>query len=396
MTRLSAHEPWRRAKAKLSPLQGRQRILEQATAPTPESARLASEVTEGAPALTTKLGTITATVPTWTDPNIAFVEVHQSPVQDFEPTYGAGGTLRRRASQPGEKVVIGGLTRGSVQYVRCVDVSRAGVKAAPGPQASITVQGVEGPDIEANTVTANELIAGVLNALIVKGEQLVGAIITGGLFRTAAFGQRVEIDSAARNEIRYYSGHSAELQHGHHNVYAVDTSPGVSHSVMQWRPPYVHSGDKSLVILRGRASDYSDPSFFIMGTEAVISNARVRLEGVGAKFQTYGRWYNAGSSGPIFFNNGWANDDDTNPAGGYLDAAGVVHLRGRIKSGTIGARAFTLPADLRPSRLMDYAVPISGGGTARLEIAATGTVTVATGGAAAQTWTSLGCSFPTW
>ncbi len=47
--------------------------------------------------------------------------------------------------------------------------------------------------------------------------------------------------------------------------------------------------------------------------------------------------------------NGWVNQGgSTSPAGYYRDAAGRVYLRGDIKSGTIGAAAFVLPAGYRP------------------------------------------------
>jgi hypothetical protein len=68
-------------------------------------------------------------------------------------------------------------------------------------------------------------------------------------------------------------------------------------------------------------------------------------------------------------------------AGYYKDAAGTVRLQGAIKSGTVGAAAFTLPAGSRPLALQAYAVP-TGAGLATygaVIVAADGTVTVAVG-----------------
>jgi hypothetical protein len=68
-------------------------------------------------------------------------------------------------------------------------------------------------------------------------------------------------------------------------------------------------------------------------------------------------------------------------AGYYKDAAGTVRLQGAIKSGTIGASVFTLPAGSRPLAAQAYAVP-TGAGLATygaVTVAADGTVTVTVG-----------------
>lgn len=48
--------------------------------------------------------------------------------------------------------------------------------------------------------------------------------------------------------------------------------------------------------------------------------------------------------------NGWVQDDATDAMNiGYMkDYMGFVHLRGRVKSGTLGVQAFTLPEGYRP------------------------------------------------
>jgi hypothetical protein len=67
-------------------------------------------------------------------------------------------------------------------------------------------------------------------------------------------------------------------------------------------------------------------------------------------------------------------------AGYYKDATGAVHLQGAIKSGTVGAAAFTLPAGHRPLGSHAYAVP-SGPGPAFgvVVVAADGTVSLTVG-----------------
>lgn len=56
--------------------------------------------------------------------------------------------------------------------------------------------------------------------------------------------------------------------------------------------------------------------------------------------------------------NSWVNYGGVySTAGFYRDASGVVHLQGAIRSGTIGATAFTLPAGFRPAAAQAYAIP---------------------------------------
>ncbi len=48
------------------------------------------------------------------------------------------------------------------------------------------------------------------------------------------------------------------------------------------------------------------------------------------------------------FENSWQNYAGYNPAGYFIDKLGIVHLRGLVKLGVIGASIFTLPAGYRP------------------------------------------------
>ena len=94
--------------------------------------------------------------------------------------------------------------------------------------------------------------------------------------------------------------------------------------------------------------------------------------------------------------NGWVNFGAAQVAGYWLDALGVVHLRGLIKSGTVNTVIFTLPAGYRPTALSLFSV-VSNTGAAlvasRLDVATTGDVTLVTGG---NTFLSLdGVSFRT-
>lgn len=76
--------------------------------------------------------------------------------------------------------------------------------------------------------------------------------------------------------------------------------------------------------------------------------------------------------------NGWLTYD-ADPGGWsgpgyYKDSAGVVHLRGLIKSGTVGASAFTLPVGYRPADGNLLIGTISNGAVGRVRVSTDGTV----------------------
>lgn len=75
------------------------------------------------------------------------------------------------------------------------------------------------------------------------------------------------------------------------------------------------------------------------------------------------------------FTNSWVNyGSGFNDAGYYKDALGFVHLKGLIKSGTVGSSAFTLPVGLRP-QATELLGTVSNGAVGRVDIATSGTVT---------------------
>jgi hypothetical protein len=77
-------------------------------------------------------------------------------------------------------------------------------------------------------------------------------------------------------------------------------------------------------------------------------------------------WVNFVGGGPVYEN-----------AGYYLDPFGRVWLQGSIKSGTMGASAFTLAAGFRPAKNHQFAVASYNGAAniyGMVEVASTGTV----------------------
>ena len=92
--------------------------------------------------------------------------------------------------------------------------------------------------------------------------------------------------------------------------------------------------------------------------------------------------------------NGWVYyGSPYEPPGYYMDVSGVVHLRGLIKSGTVGVTMFTLPAGFAPPYTL--IVPaMSADALCEIRVDTGGNVIVTTGGSG--TWVSLsGISFST-
>jgi len=100
-------------------------------------------------------------------------------------------------------------------------------------------------------------------------------------------------------------------------------------------------------------------------------------------------WHEVGATGEPAFENSWVNFDSAtyDTAAFFKDAFGLVHLKGFIKSGTITAAAFTLPAGYRPVLTGIYAVITSANAIGRLDIANTGAVIPNNG---SNTYFSLG------
>lgn len=81
--------------------------------------------------------------------------------------------------------------------------------------------------------------------------------------------------------------------------------------------------------------------------------------------------------------NGWVAYDTAIYATAqyYKDKFGIVHLRGMIKSGTIGTTAFTLPLGYRPIK-REFAPTVSNGAFGAILISETGNVNAQVGNTA--------------
>ena len=95
-------------------------------------------------------------------------------------------------------------------------------------------------------------------------------------------------------------------------------------------------------------------------------------------------WNYVGASGQPAFANSWVNYEASESAfyaaAFYKDALGYVHLRGIVRSGTVGtgSNMFVLPVGYRPFRQIGYAVN-AGNAFGNFRIIASGGVYLETG-----------------
>lgn len=100
-------------------------------------------------------------------------------------------------------------------------------------------------------------------------------------------------------------------------------------------------------------------------------------------------WHEVGDIGEPAFENSWVNAGGSEAtAAFYKDPWGLVHIKGRIASGTLGT-AFTLPAGYRPALVLDFS-SVANNAFAKIQILADGSVITAVG---STTWFSINCSF---
>lgn len=81
--------------------------------------------------------------------------------------------------------------------------------------SQIATGAITAAEIAAGTITAVELAAGAVTASRLSADAIDGKTITGALFRTAASGGRVEIDSTTwAKQVRFYTGNALETAPG--------------------------------------------------------------------------------------------------------------------------------------------------------------------------------------
>ncbi len=119
-----------------------------------------------APVVTTRLGTLTVVWDGLTvsaahmPPDFHHIDVWLSPTEAGEGA--VVGSLRGSSGE--DLVVLTGLTYTEPVWVWMRAVDRSGNVSTPSEKVSMTVKRVEGPDLEANSVTANAIAAGAVVA----------------------------------------------------------------------------------------------------------------------------------------------------------------------------------------------------------------------------------------
>jgi hypothetical protein len=121
-------------------------------------------------------------------------------------------------------------------------------------------------------------------------------------------------------------------------------------------------------------------AFFTTATRPAAPPTNYRYADLtdGAIYRYNGSTYDGAWIAPTFVNS-WVNFGAPYQTAGYFkDAGGVVHIRGLIKSGTVGSAAFVLPTGYRPSATSIFTTSANSAfGETRID--ASGNVTPTTG-----------------
>lgn len=286
------------------------------------------------------------------------------------------------------------------------DVTTVNTVTIPAVQADVSTAQADATAAQADAtaalakfpIGATEISDGAISTPKLSANAIDGMTITGALFRTAASGQRVEIDSAARNEVRFFSGAATETSPASVNTV---TSGGWGYLIMK-SPAFSGSGAAQISLQN-----------FTTGSQAVVSATTAGLQGsnwvqlaagqhtlqldnTGALFLDSKAVLLAGDPGwtPLTRVNGWV-DFAGSRAGYTRDGANNVHLRGVVASGT-AALIGTLPVGYRPSQGREFALRAQSGTSSVLSVVTidtTGAITVATNLTAAQVRLGIDLTF---
>lgn len=95
------------------------------------------------------------------------VDVYTSTVNDFDVYL--DGTLRGTLQAKGELTFAAyGVSVGTTLYVKFVAVDNSGNRSAAGTQWQAVITGVSGPDIQANSITTNNIAAGAITSQLIN------------------------------------------------------------------------------------------------------------------------------------------------------------------------------------------------------------------------------------
>lgn len=117
------------------------------------------------------------------------------------------------------------------------------------------------------------------------------------------------------------------------------------------------------------------------GTSDVVYSGEVVVFGVltHEDFIKEEGWNNVGDSGQPAFQNGWVNYGGGWDVLSFRKISNIVHIKGVVKSGTVGQIIFTLPEGYRPDQNRIKSA-VSATGECRVDVYSSGAFVINTGG----------------
>lgn len=218
-------------------------------------------------------------------------------------------------------------------------------------------------------ITSTDIQDGSISTPKLAADAIDGITITGSLFRTAASGQRVEIDSpAAANQIQFFTTSelngqgSIEVGGDETNGFLVVTSPQVPGGDVSdismgsvSGASYINLDATSIAISGDTEIDLTTPSLqyngkaVVTATDTQTLTNKILASPVITETEIWHDVGNATTGLGTTFAAGAA--DAAYPPSFRKDSNGVVHIRGVVTTGvTALTTIFTLPAGYRPTK----------------------------------------------
>ena len=141
--------------------------------------------TPSAPVVTSRLSTFTIKWSGLDSTNavppseFSYVEVHVSTTSGFTPDASTKIGALRSANELAVYVSPSGTANGTVFYFRLIAVDTSDNKTSAGAQTGFALARVSGPDLIANSVTANEINAGSVRTAVLVADSITGTMIQG-------------------------------------------------------------------------------------------------------------------------------------------------------------------------------------------------------------------------
>jgi hypothetical protein len=165
------------------------------------------------------------------------------------------------------KILAGSITgdRLTAGTITATQLAAGAVTAAKIAAGTITAN-----ELATGAVTADEIAAGAITASKLSADAITGKTITGGLWRTATSGKRVEVDTA--NQVRFYSGIANEDFPGILEASVVDTQ----YASTRISSPVVNGSPQGLFIL-GSRSDTNSSTAFLYSDEIQLNGLNTSM-----------------------------------------------------------------------------------------------------------------------